>query len=493
MLLDNIKAAMPDIRFTYQDPQGQLAALPLLEPTIRAAMALLSGYLAFGGVADIEIVVDQTPTGRFAAGGDSSFVGRFNGIDLWEPSLAAESRSGIDPDPERADISIYIDPSGSFLSGLWWDPDIAASLAGAVPHDRTDAFSVILHELLHGLGIRGWRDASTAALPADYQSTWDQYLTLADGKAYFSGPATTALLGAPAEVRLGGSQGGYHLGHGPTPADSGQPWIAASVVNGYFTLPGERYLPGRLELAMLEDLGWLIHATDLVDVVNQLDKGAEGRYMIGWDRAEQLSGSPLADRIEGRGGNDVITGGAGNDTLDGGDGADVAVFAGPRSAYTIRQQGDTFEVRQGDSIDTLAAIERLQFDDAALALATDVAASFAFSLYRAAFNRAPDAAGLGFWLAQSDRGASPAGIAQAFLASPEFTQPAGDSAFLHALYANAFARAPDAASLQFWQSALDMGASRADVLAAIAGSAEASAASLPAFANGIAYIPFALP
>ena len=407
MLLVNIKVAMPEIRFTYQDPHGQLAALPLLEPTIRAAMALLSSYLVFDGVADIEIVVDQTPTGRFAAGGDSSFVGRFNGIDLWEPSLAAESRSGTDPDPSRADISIYIDPAGSFLSGLWWDPDIATTLGGVVPHDRTDAFSVILHELLHGLGIRGWRDASTAALPADYQSTWDQHITLANGKAYFSGPATTALLGGPAEVRLGGSQGGYHLGHGPTPADSGQPWIAGSVMNGYFTLPGERYLPGRLELAMLKDVGWLIRATNLVDVVNQLD------------------GEP------------------------------------------------------GSGIE--------------LALETDSTAVFAYSLYRAAFDRAPDAAGLGFWLAQAARGTSTTEIAQAFLASPEFTAAPDDTAFIHALYGNAFARAPDAASLQFWQAALDMGASRADVLAAIAGSAEASAAMQPAFANGIAYIPFTLP
>lgn len=484
---------MPDIRFTYQDPQGRLAALPLLEPTVRAAMALLSGYLVFDGVANIEFVVDQTPTGRFAAGGDSSFAGRHGGMDLWEPSLAAESRSGIDPDPTRADISIYIDPESSFLSGLWWDPDIAASLAGAVPRDRTDAFSVILHELMHGLGIRGWRDASTAALPADFQSTWDQYIMLADGKAYFSGPATTALLGAPAEVRLGGSQGGYHLGHGPTSADSGQPWIAASVMNGYFTLPGERYLPGRLELAILEDVGWLIHATDLVDVVNQLDGGSSGRYMIGWDRAEQLTGSPLADRIEGRGGNDIIAGGAGSDTLDGGAGADVAVFGGVRSDHMLRQLGDSFEVRQGDAIDVLIGIERLHFDDDALALATDSAAIFAFNLYRAAFNRAPDAAGLGFWLSRSDRGASQAELAQAFLASAEFIAPAGDIAYLHALYAQAFARQPDLAGLQFWQSALDMGVSRADVLAAIASSAEATAAIMLLFDGGIAYIPFALP
>lgn len=398
---------MPDIRITYQDPQGQLAGLPLLEPTIRAAMALLSSYLVFDGVADIEVVVDQTPTGRFAAGGDSSFVGRFDGIDLWEPSLAAEARTGIDPDPTRADISIYIDPTGSFLSGLWWDPDIATTLAGAVPHDRTDAFSVILHELMHGLGIRGWRDASTAALPADYQSTWDQHITLAGGKAYFSGPATTALLGGPAEVRLGGSQGGYHLGHGPTPAESGQPWIAASVMNGYFTLPGERYLPGRLELALLEDLGWLTRATNLVDVVNQLDNGAASGI--------------------------------------------------------------------------------------ALALPADHAAVFAVSLYRTAFDRGPDAAGLGFWIAQSGHGAGTPDIAQAFLASAEFNAPPDDSAFLHTLYANAFARVPDAESLQFWQSALDMGASRADVLAAIAGSAEALAASTTAIDSGIAYIPFTLP
>lgn len=45
------------------------------------------------------------------------------------------------------------------------------------------------------------------------------------------------------------------------------------------------------------------------------------------------------DTINGGGGNDNITGGAGNDTIDGGAGTDVAVFGGPRSAYTISGTG----------------------------------------------------------------------------------------------------------------------------------------------------------
>ncbi|HEU4851771.1 MAG TPA: DUF4214 domain-containing protein [Telluria sp.] len=518
---------MFSISISTTDPTGRLAALPLLEPTIRAAMDLLAQYVLFDGVADIHVVVDSTPTGRFAAGGDSSLVGRFDGIDLWEASFAYESRTGTDTDPALADITIYIDPESAYLAGLWWDPAIATSLASAVPHNMTDAFSVVLHELLHGLGVRGWRDATTGTLPADYQSTWDRYLSVVDGKGYFTGPSTTALLGGPAEVRMGGTQGGYHLGHGPTPANSAQPWIADSVLNGYFTRAGERYLPGRLELAILEDLGFTLNQKRLVDLVNEIgsnadqfvdvvnypDDGSAGRYMVGWESPERLYGGAQADRIEGRGGDDalaglagddVLAGGAGNDTLDGGAGSnrldggagiDTALYAGPRTAFTFAAAEAGLRVQHGEGADTLLGIERLRFDDISVALDTGGAGGAVVALYHAAFGRAPDLAGLGFWLAVSDSGAGQGQLGAGIAASTEF-RPTLDlpaDAFIDTLYANALHRAPDAAGAGFWLSMLEAGVPRDQVLAAIATSGEAVVQLSPSLVGGIDYIPFAFP
>jgi len=79
-----------------------------------------------------------------------------------------------------------------------------------------------------------------------------------------------------------------------------------------------------------------------------------------------LVGTPGFDSISGGDGDDVITGGPGNDVLSGGAGVDTAVFAGPRSAYTVATSGGTTTVSGPDGTDTLTTIERLRFDDMTL-------------------------------------------------------------------------------------------------------------------------------
>ena len=72
-------------------------------------------------------------------------------------------------------------------------------------------------------------------------------------------------------------------------------------------------------------------------------------------------------------GNDTLNGGAGDDTLDGGIGIDTAVFAGPRSAYTITRSGTTLTVSGPDGTDTLTKVETLVFDDLTLTSQADFA------------------------------------------------------------------------------------------------------------------------
>jgi serralysin len=81
---------------------------------------------------------------------------------------------------------------------------------------------------------------------------------------------------------------------------------------------------------------------------------------------DTLVGTAGFDSISGGDGDDVITGGPGNDVLSGGAGIDTAVFAGPRSAYTVTTSGGTTTVSGPDGTDTLTTIERLRFDDMTL-------------------------------------------------------------------------------------------------------------------------------
>jgi len=89
------------------------------------------------------------------------------------------------------------------------------------------------------------------------------------------------------------------------------------------------------------------------------------------------------------------------------------------------------------------------------------------ALYSAAFNRAPDAAGLQYWAAASDNGTALSAIAAGFIGSDEFHNlyPNADpSAVVTGLYQNALHRAPDAPGFAYWTDALQHGTSLADVL-----------------------------
>lgn len=95
------------------------------------------------------------------------------------------------------------------------------------------------------------------------------------------------------------------------------------------------------------------------------------------------------------------------------------------------------------------------------------------TLYTAAFNRAPDAAGFDFWLQAYQRGASVSGLAATFLGTPEgqATYPTGLSsqAFVAAFYSSVFGRSADESGLRFWTNALDSsgGAGSASAKAAL--------------------------
>lgn len=508
---------MATVNLITNDPQGRLSAVPLLAATIQAAVDYLDRYLVFRGTLDIEINVETTATGRFAGTGSQAFAGTLNGRNVFEPSMAAESRTGIDPHPQEADFSIFVDPQSSYLAGLWWDPNIATSLSANPPNDRTDAFTVVLHELMHGMGVNGYRDTQTGGLPlTDYQSKWDSLLAVANGQASFNGETAVALLGRPVEVRLGGSQGAFHLGAGPTLAASQMPWIEGSNLNGYYYYVGERYLLGRLELAILQDLGWTIEpaATAVVDVVDRWDDRTTALYRVGWDSGENLIGDVLADRIEGRGGNDllagldgsdtliggdgndVLRGGNGSDRLEGGDGLDTAEFALERSAYAISYAAPEHTVRAGrggEGSDVVAGVERLRFADLSVALDLAGHAGTTARLLGAVFGadavRVREYVGIG--LAALDGGMPDATLAQ-LAVNARFGTQAADAEVIATLYRNVVGSPISAGDLAAFASLLADGTFTRATLALFAAQTDLVAQQIGLVglvANGLDYLP----
>lgn len=308
-----------DTDITYTGATEVLDIKSELDTAIQAAFSWLNQYIVFKGIPDVEVIIETTPTGRFSAAGlFHDYLGKVNGFDTWEHALTTESRTGIDADPRMPELYIYIDPDSDYLQKLWWDPTPFSLTKGEIPADKIDGFSVVLHEILHSMGISGWLNPETGEHIGNNQSVWDSLITIKGNNAYFIGTHTIDLLNEPLEVRLGGHQGAYHFGG----IETQQPFLQSGAMNSYHFLYGERYLPARLAFSVLEDLGWTLKPSNIYYVTDPFDDFRDGVYSVGYDSNDIITGSPKNDKLEGRGGGDTLNGGDGDDIIEGGDGND---------------------------------------------------------------------------------------------------------------------------------------------------------------------------
>ena len=88
-------------------------------------------------------------------------------------------------------------------------------------------------------------------------------------------------------------------------------------------------------------------------------------------RIEKLVGSNLADTLTGNEFKNVIVGGGGSDKIAGGADIDTAVFTHARSSARVERSEDSWRVTANGETDFLTEIERLEFDDQALAIDLD--------------------------------------------------------------------------------------------------------------------------
>lgn len=226
--------------------------------------------------------------------------------------------------------------------------------------------------------------------------------------------------------------------------------------------------------------------------------GAGAMHASGTAGADVLIGKDGADHLSGQAGDDLLFGGLGSDTLDGGAGLDQASFLGKRADYTLTHAGASWTVigsAADEGSDTLANIERLHFSDGNVALDVDDIAGQAYRIYQAAFDRAPDTAGLGYWITMMDRGLSLRAVAAGFVASNEFTARYGAApdhrTIVEQIYENVLHRPGEQAGVDYWTGVLDSKAGDlTDVLVGFSESHENQVALVGVIANGIAYAPY---
>lgn len=221
---------------------------------------------------------------------------------------------------------------------------------------------------------------------------------------------------------------------------------------------------------------------------------------VSWDIVTTRLAVDSSASARGTAGNDLFTSTPGNDAFNGGAGLDLVAYRGNLAQYAIRA-GATASVSDvasaRDGVDSLSGIERLHFADAMVALdtGTDGIAGQAYRIYQAAFNRTPDMAGVGFWIAGMDRGQSLQSVAALFVQSAEFTGMYGaapsNASVVEKLYLNVLHRPGEAAGVAYWNAVLDGGnVSVSQVLAAFSESPENVAGLVGVLTNGFAYTAF---
>ncbi|MGZ8320421.1 MAG: DUF4214 domain-containing protein, partial [Telluria sp.] len=211
--------------------------------------------------------------------------------------------------------------------------------------------------------------------------------------------------------------------------------------------------------------------------------------VVGTAAGEQLVGNAAGNRLAGLGGNDQLDGGAGHD---------MASYLGLRGNFNVTATAAGFTVADitgTEGEDTLTGVERILFADATMALDIGGKAGQAYRIYQAAFDRTPDAGGLGYWIAMMDSGMPLAEVARAFVGSAEFTALYGaapsNTELVDRYYQNVLHRTPDPAGRDFWINALDKGlVTAAQVLEQFSESAENQGALIGLIGNGFVYTPW---
>ena len=254
-------------------------------------------------VLDVELTVASLEDGAVASAGPGGFFFTADGLDnfvdannngmlddgetvIIESVSAAELQGRGDLNDDESDVNITVNSdlladSDFHIDTVTFDPVTGESnvtLADDVPTGLIDLFSVLLHEIGHGLGFLGLRDTPTDSLfPFETPGGQDVFLgTLFDlftdvsnpDRVVFDGPATVAAYGEAVALEIGTGDPGSDLGHF-VGSESGFDTRLA-LLNPFVT-PGDRVSIGALELAVLEDLGYNVNIPADLSLVNVLD------------------------------------------------------------------------------------------------------------------------------------------------------------------------------------------------------------------------------
>jgi hypothetical protein len=332
--------------FRYQinlsDPTGAGASISsVLSSDLAKALDVWSGYIDGQGTLVVNLNFTQTSTGRLA-GGPASISPIALGVV--EPGAEYELATGSHVPGYSTDINVTVDTGSGYVNTLDLSPDLTYQSPSAT--NKYNPILLFLHELFHGFGMSGYY-SQTGINTTGWKTNFDGLLQLgASGSATLTGTNVTAIYGGnvPITTASNASENYYHFG--TTMSDYGKPPSSASdpltldLMNGIVFNYNYNYTVSNLDLALLRDLGYNVPNISLV--------GTSAR--------------------------DQIRVGTGHYTVDGGTGVDTVVIPSSAANYGISQTTSGYCATNASGSDRfdLCNVERVQFSDKKVALASDM-------------------------------------------------------------------------------------------------------------------------
>lgn len=166
-----------------------------------------------------------------------------------------EMTTGIDPYPNEPDCgaNVYLAKDGTvgvYGMGAYYDPNPSFYVPADVPAGSFDFVGVLTHEIFHSIGVRETVE-------------FNQHLKNVGGNTFFVGPNTVAALGRSLPYILGSG----HYGNTSLPDNP----IGSGLMFQWGNYAGNRLDIGKLDLAILRDVGITVKNTDGLPLVDRID------------------------------------------------------------------------------------------------------------------------------------------------------------------------------------------------------------------------------
>lgn len=479
-----------------------------------ATRQILSYVSTVTGIRFQEVSGSQTADLRFAAG--NILDPQIAGLCIWGYSYQNSMDGQLISYEAKADV--YLDTYGQ-------DPSMVNPTPG------TEGYQILLHEIGHALGLKHPFEApiTLSATLDNSNNTVMSYTWSGDNKTTFQSLDLSALQWIYGGDGLKGSYG-LNSTNGPSltarATDLTPPTImlqASTLSLGVaqtalitftlsedvqdFTLSDITVTGGTLSDFSGSGKSYSVlltpKANSNTDAVVRVGSGTFSDAAGNWNADGADSNNALSFRVNtvrnsetGSSGSDSFLGGNGKQ-IDGGAGIDIVVYDSLLPQIT-RNIDDSFTV----GTDLLRNIERLHGLDryVALDIGSATSAGGIFRLYQATFARQPDLDGLGYWIAQADKGQSAVEMAERFTWSQEFQQlyrvstndqyltGSNLDSLISSMYRNVLGREADAGGLAYYVSVIQNQTKTVGrVLAEISDSNENYIATIGQIQNGIEY------